>query len=214
MQITRTGVGTAAGKPVSGCKIEVQGPFTNNGIGLFTTKMSELDYFIKIDQIPGESTDEKHKDEIEVLSYAFGMKHGDAGSTSTGGARTAGRVSHQPFRFTKVTDKASAMLLEKCCNGTHIPKAVFTAHRATGQMQKYMQIDLSDIIVSFWGSALTAPTDREEGAEAGGGTKLTYEEVSLNYGSIKFTYTVTDHKTGKAAGDVFAGWDLVANKKI
>ena len=47
--------------------------------------MAQLDYFIKIDQIPGESTDEKHKDEIEVLSYEFGMKHGDAGSSSTGG---------------------------------------------------------------------------------------------------------------------------------
>ncbi|MBL8239597.1 MAG: type VI secretion system tube protein Hcp [Bryobacterales bacterium] len=177
-----------------------------------------LDYFIKIDQIPGESTDEKHKDEIEVLSFEFGMKHGDAGSSSTGGARTAGRVSHKPFTFTKITDKASAKLLEKCCNGTHIPKAVFTAHRATGDKQKYLQIELTDLIVSSFYAQIDGQyggyVERAAGSAAGGGVMLTIETVSLNYGSIKYIYTATDHKTGKPAGDVQAGWDLVANKKI
>ncbi|MBL8239598.1 MAG: type VI secretion system tube protein Hcp [Bryobacterales bacterium] len=173
-----------------------------------------LDYFIKIDQIPGESTDEKHKDEIEVLAFDFGMRHGDAGSSSTGGARTAGRVSHKPFTFVKVTDKASAKLLEKCCNGTHIPKAVFTAHRATGDKQKYLQIEFTDIIVSDWKTEQNSPTERSAGSEAGGGVMLMYETVALNYGSIKYIYTATDHKTGKPSGDVQAGWDLVANKKI
>jgi len=176
--------------------------------------MAQLDYFIKIDQIPGESTDEKHKDEIEVLSYDFGMKHGDAGSSSTGGARTAGRVAHKPFRFSKVTDKASAKLLEKCCNGTHIPKAVFTAHRATDTKQQYLKIEFTDIIVSSWSSTQLAATERSVAGEAGGGIMLQEEQVELNYGSIKFTYTATDHKTGKPSGDVVAGWDLVANKKI
>jgi type VI secretion system secreted protein Hcp len=176
--------------------------------------MAQLDYFIKIDQIPGESTDEKHKDEIEVLSYGFGMHHGDAGSSSTAGARTAGRVAHKPFRFSKVTDKASAKLLEKCCNGTHIPKAVFTAHRATDQKQKYLQIDFTDLIVSSWESAHSETSERGAGAEAGSGVMLQEESVELNYGSIKYTYTATDHKTGKPAGDVVAGWDLIGNKKI
>lgn len=176
--------------------------------------MAQFDYFIKIDQIPGESTDEKHKDEIEVLSYQFGMEHGDAGSSSTGGARTAGRVRHKPFQFTKVIDKASAKLLEKCCNGTHIPKAVFTAHRAQGDKQKYLQIDFTDIIVSNWKAAPQPAVERSIAGEGGGGVMLQEESVELNYGSIKFTYTATDHKTGKAAGDVVAGWDLIANKKI
>lgn len=176
--------------------------------------MAQFDYFIKIDQIPGESTDEKHKDEIEVLSYEFGMEHGDAGSSSTGGARTAGRIRHRPFKFTKVTDKASAKLLEKCCNGTHIPKAVFTAHRAQGDKQKYLHIDFTDIIVSNWQSKQLPASERSISGGEGGGVMLQEESVELNYGSINFTYTATDHKTGKPAGDVKAGWDLIANKKI
>ena len=122
--------------------------------------MAQLDYFIKIDQIPGESTDEKHKDEIEVLSFDFGMEHGDGGSSSTGGSRTAGRVRHKPFKFVKVTDKASAKLLEKCCDGTHIPKAVFTAHRAQGAKLKFLQIDFTDVLVSSWQTSQTPSSER------------------------------------------------------
>lgn len=176
--------------------------------------MSQFDYFLKIDGIPGESTDEKHKDEIEVIEYSFGMEHGDTGSASTGGARTGGRVKHKPFVFSKVTDKASPKLLEKSCNGEHIAKAVFTAHRATGQKQKYLQIDMKDLVVSSWCTRQVPASERGQSATDGSGVMLQMEEVALNYGAIEFTYTVTDHKTGKPSGDVKAGWDLVQNKKI
>ena len=33
------------------------------------------DIFLKIDKIVGESNDEKHKDQIEVLSWAWGQVH-------------------------------------------------------------------------------------------------------------------------------------------
>ena len=34
--------------------------------------MAANDYFLKLDGISGESTDSKHKGEIEVLSFSFG----------------------------------------------------------------------------------------------------------------------------------------------
>ena len=176
--------------------------------------MAQLDYFIKIDGIPGESTDDKHKDEIEVLSFSFGAQHASKGSASTAGARTGGRVSCFPFIFTKVADKASPKLLEKCCNGTHIPKAVFTAHRATDLKQKYLQIDLTDLVVRRWKSAQETGVERTAKHQAGGGVMLQEELIELMYGSIRVTYTVTDHQTGKATGDVSAGWDQILNKKL
>ncbi len=39
-----------------------------------------VDMFLKIDGIPGESTDSKHKDWIEVLSYSFGASQPSAGA--------------------------------------------------------------------------------------------------------------------------------------
>jgi glutamyl-tRNA reductase len=44
------------------------------------------------------------------------------------------------------------------------------------------------------------------------GRALPLEEVSFNYGKIEWTYTETDHATGKPKGDVKANWDLKANK--
>ena len=34
--------------------------------------MAAFDYFLKLDGIPGESTDAKHKGEIDVLSWSWG----------------------------------------------------------------------------------------------------------------------------------------------
>jgi len=175
--------------------------------------MAQFDQFIKIDQIPGESTDAKHIDEIEVISWGIGMSHGEAGASSTGGARTGGRISHKPFVFTKLLDKASAKLLEKACDGTHIPKAVFQAHRATGDKQKYLQIDMDHLVVSHFETRPPEESERQALSRTGAGEMLQIEEVRLNYGAIKFTYTHTDHETGKAKGDVVAGWSLIKNAK-
>ena len=34
--------------------------------------MAQVDYFLKLDGIPGESVDSKHKDEIDIMSFSFG----------------------------------------------------------------------------------------------------------------------------------------------
>jgi type VI secretion system secreted protein Hcp len=65
-----------------------------------------------------------------------------------------------------------------------------------------MKYALNDVIVSNF----------RPGGSAQGGEALPLEEVSFNYGKIEWTYTATDHKTGKPAGDVKAHWDLIANK--
>ena len=48
-----------------------------------------FDAFLKIATIPGESTDDKHKDWIEVLSYSWGVSQQTSGSRSSGGAASA-----------------------------------------------------------------------------------------------------------------------------
>lgn len=55
-----------------------------------------LDMFIKIDGIKGESTDDKHKDEIDVLSWSWGMSQ--SGTVHTTGGSGAGKVSFRCIR--------------------------------------------------------------------------------------------------------------------
>jgi len=161
-----------------------------------------FDCFLKIGTIPGECTDDKHKEWIEILSFSHGLSQPGSGSVSSGGARSAERCDHQDFSVVKTLDKASPKLALACCNGEHIASIKMELCRATGDKSKYMEFDLSDVIVS----------SARPGGSAEGGEALPLEEVSFNYGKIEWIYTETDHKTGKPKGDVKAHWDLVTNK--
>jgi len=161
-----------------------------------------FDAFLKVDGIPGESTDDKHKDWIEVLSYHMGVSQPATGSRSSGGAASAERANFSDLSIVKALDKASPKLFLACAKGDHITKVTLELCRATGDKQSYMKYDLSDVIVSS-----VRPGGSSHGAET-----LPLEEVAFNYGKIEKTYTETDHGTGKAKGNVAANWDLKANK--
>jgi type VI secretion system secreted protein Hcp len=157
------------------------------------------DCFLKIDGIPGESTDEKHKEWIEVMSYSHGVSQMAGGDRSTGGAATSGRCSHQDFSIVKTLDKASPTLDLFCCQGKHIPNVVVELCRATGNKEKYMEYKMTDVIISSV-------------SVGGGGGGLPTESVTFNYGKMTWNYIQTDHKTGEAKGNVEKYWSLIDNK--
>ncbi len=161
-----------------------------------------FDAFLKVSTVPGESTDDKHKDWIEILSYHTGASQPASGSSSTAGGRTAERVNISDFSVVKALDKASPKLFLACCNGEHIPEVTVELCRAGKDKQKYMQYKMSDVIVS----------SVRPGGAAQGGETLPLEEVSFNFAKIEWVYTETDHSTGKPKGDVKSHWDLKANK--
>ncbi len=161
-----------------------------------------FDAFLKIEGIPGECTDDKHKGWIEVLSFSTGISQPSSGSASSGGGRSAERANFSDFSVVKVVDKASPKLALFCANGEHIKEITLELCRASGDKQKYLEIKLSDSIVSSY----------RPGGSAQGSETLPIEEISFNYGKFEVTYTETDHATGKPKGDIKAHWDLKANK--
>jgi len=152
------------------------------------------DCFLKIDGIPGESTDDKHKDWIEVMSYSSGVAQMAAGERSTGGG-----ASHQDISIVKGMDKASPTLNLFCCQGKHIPKVTIELCRAAGNKEKYMEYKMEDVIISSV-------------SVGGGGGGLPTESVTFNYGKLTWNYIQTDHKTGEAKGNVEKYWSLIDNK--
>ena len=72
------------------------------------------DIFAKIGDIKGESLDSKHKDEVEVLSWSWGVSQ--SGTTRPGGGAGAGKASFNDFNFTHRIDKASPRPLESVRN--------------------------------------------------------------------------------------------------
>ena len=163
-----------------------------------------FDAFIKIDTIPGESTDDKHKDWIEVLSFSMGVSQAKSGSASTAGGATSQRADFQDFSFVKALDKSSPKLGLACADGTHIKEIKLELCRAGGDKVKYYEVKLSECIISSY----------RPGGSAQGGETLPLEEIGVDYGKVEWTYTQQKRGDGSGGGQVAGGWDLTKNKPI
>jgi type VI secretion system secreted protein Hcp len=162
-----------------------------------------FDAFIQLEGIKGESTDDKHKDWIEILNFGFGASQPQSSTASTAGNLGSARVNIQAFTFTKHLDIASPKLFEYCCTGKTVPTVTINLNRAGGDKSKYMEYKLTDCIITSVGKGGDSKADHDVPVEA----------VSIAFGKIELTYTKIGID-GKAAGNASAGWDLKANKKV
>lgn len=162
-----------------------------------------FDAFLKIDGVEGESTDSKHKNEIEVLSFHWGVTQAVTGTVSSAGTFSGQRADLSHLACVKQFDKASPKLAQACAAGDHFKSAVLTLCRAGGDKQPYMEYKLSDVLIS---SVQVGGSGQGEGG-------VPTEEVSMAYAKIEMAYTRVG-TDGKPAGNVTGGWDLAANKKI
>jgi type VI secretion system secreted protein Hcp len=150
-----------------------------------------VDYFLKIDGIPGESQDSKHKDEIQLLSWSWGESQ--TGSMHVGGGGGAGKVNMQDFNFVMHVNKASPKLLLACANGEHIKSAIMTARKAGKDQQEYLKITFSDLLISAF--------------QTGGSGDLPTDSISLNYSKIEYEYK-EQNADGTLKGPIKVGYDL------
>jgi len=170
-----------------------------------------FDCFLQIDGIPGESTDDKHKDWIELLSYDHKVVQPTSATRSSAGGGSTGRSQHHDYVITKYVDKASPKLFEAVASGKHFSKAKIEICRAGGSQVKFMEITLEEVIISrvqqesF--SAETANIPKEKIIE-----NFPTESVSLNYGKIEWVYTQQKRKDGSGGGNVTAKYDVTAGK--
>ena len=162
--------------------------------------MAQVDYFLKIDGVEGESTDDKHKNEIQLESWSFGGIN--SSSFSSGGGGGAGKVAMQDFHFVKKTDKASAKLLVACCTGEHLKSATLVCRKAGKDQQEFLTIVLSPALI----------TNFQAGGAAGSDIIPT-EQIGLAYGKIEYKYKPQDAK-GALGGEIVGGWDVTTNKKV
>jgi type VI secretion system secreted protein Hcp len=162
--------------------------------------MATVDYFLKIDGVDGESTDDKHKGEIQLESWSVGETN--SGTFNSGGGGGAGKVSMQDFHFVKKTDKASAKLFVACATGEHIKTATLVCRKAGGDQQEFLTVVLSPILVSSF------QTSGSHGSEL-----IPLEQISFNFGKIEYKYK-EQKPDGSLGGEVIGGWDVTTNKKV
>lgn len=163
-----------------------------------------FDAFLKIEGIPGESTDDRHKEWIEILSYNFSVTQRPSGSASTAGGASSERANFSDFNIVKALDKASPKLFEACATGRHIPTVTLELCRAGGDKLRYMEYKLSNVIISM----------NRPGGSSHADESLPTEEISFNYGKIELAYTQQNRADGSGGGQIAAGWNLETNKKV
>jgi type VI secretion system secreted protein Hcp len=158
-----------------------------------------VDMFLKLDGVKGESSDDKHKGEIDVLSWSWGLSQ--SGTTHMGGGGGSGKVNVQDISITKYIDKASPTLMQACCSGKHFKDALLTVRKAGEKPLEYLKLTLTEVLVS---SVSTGGS--------GGEDRLT-ESVSFNFAKIKSEYT-PQKADGTGDAVIVAGWDVSANIKL
>ena len=147
---------------------------------------ASVDYLLEIDGIKGESSDDKHREAIEIQSFSWGVSN--SGTFGSGGGGGTGKVSFQDVHFTARISKATPQLLLACATGTHIREATITCRKAGGDgtPYEYMTITLEEVFLKsqkqtgLTSSTATAADDRPT------------EEVAFYYNKITIVHTAED----------------------
>jgi type VI secretion system secreted protein Hcp len=155
------------------------------------------DIFAKIGDINGESIDAKHKDEIEVLSFSWGVTNGLA---SAAGGAGAGKATFQDLSIVHHVDKSSPLLMKACATGVHFKDATITCRKAGKDQQEYFVVKMNDVIVT---GVMQSTADGQQGSET---INLTFAKIDIEY--------VPQKADGSLDAGIFFKYDLIAHKIV
>ena len=135
------------------------------------------EFYLKLEGVSGESRDDKHKGEIEVLSWSWGLSFVQPGRGT--------------LKFTHVIDKSSPQLLTRACHGKSPGLGTLTA-------TKMMKIRAIDYLKIKMNETLIESIDQQ-----GEGLGAPKEEVVISFDGVAEDYTVI--KRDGTSGESFHG---------
>jgi type VI secretion system secreted protein Hcp len=149
--------------------------------------------FMTLPGIEGEATTKGFESQMELWSLSHGITQSANPAQASGHSSAEAHLS--PVSVTKSSDKASPILMEKCCDASHFEEITFTLTRTVNKViQKYMTIVLKDALIadiSFGASTEGQPTET---------LSFVYSQIEWTYGNIE--------KTGKGSGNTTGSWNL------
>lgn len=170
-----------------------------SGLAPAAEAQKQINAFLRLDGIAGESTDARHKGDIDIES--FGWSESQAGAIGQpGGARPAERVTMGSFQFSAYTSQASPRLFQMCALGQFIKTAVLTVRSRSGL--EYMTWRLTDVMVRDY--KIVGDTNRDA---------RTRDEFSLEFKRIEFEYRPVQ-PNGQLGPPVKGGWDQIQNRSF
>ena len=151
---------------------------------------AQVDYFLKIEGIEGESETSGHEKEIEILSWSWGETNTSSHSSTT--SDKTGSTSLQDVTLVVKQDKSSPVLMQYCAEGTHsTDEVVLTARKSddTGRQQEYLIIKMKPVYI----------TSYQTGGSSG--DVVPVDTISLNFGKIEFEYIPQDPSSPSTTGE-------------
>jgi type VI secretion system secreted protein Hcp len=156
------------------------------------------DIFAKLGDIKGESLDDKHKDEIELLSWSWGVTNAKTPLTGSGGGK--GKATFHDLSFSHKIDRASPLLLKGCATGQHLKEATITRRKAGKGQQEYLVIKMNDVVI-------TSVAEEDDGGSG------QVEAVTLAFAKVDLEYRPQKQDGSLDAGIHFK-YDIKANKEF
>jgi type VI secretion system secreted protein Hcp len=153
--------------------------------------MAAADMYLKLDGVDGEAKDTKHANEMEIMSFSFGVSNQGSGAVGVGSGASKARVND--LTVSKYVDKASPGLFQNCCIGKSFTSATLTVRKAGGtDPVEYLVYEMDEVFIT---NVSTSGSD-------GGG--IATETVSLNF--AKMTVTYTEQNADGSAGAATPKW--------
>ena len=145
--------------------------------------------------IKGESHDSAHENEIDIVSWSWGMQ----AQASLGGGMATGKATIRELKVLKRVDSASTSLMSALRTNELITKAVLTLRKAGKAPLEFFKVTIEQGRVT----GLTI-----EAGDAGGSPDL-FESVTFSFNKITVEY-VPQGKDGQGKGSmIFVDqWDL------
>jgi type VI secretion system secreted protein Hcp len=155
-----------------------------------------VDFFLKLsNDIKGESVDENHKDEIQILSFSWGASQ--ISSVAGSGGSGAGKADLADLSIMKVFDAASGPLFKSLLKGTHLDSGVLTATKSGADGKPFLKITLGELFVTS--------------IQISGSSEVPMESISFTYNTIKHEYFQQVEK-GKLAAKAAITYSRKENK--
>ncbi len=147
--------------------------------------------FLKLDGATGESDDDAHKDEIEVVSWKWGLEAPKSVSGGAGGH--GGATTMTDMLIVKRADKATTALMSFLRANKIVGRALLTVRKAGPDSAplEYMTVSLEKVRIASISVTADEPT--------GGGPPQVLEHVALSFGRVTVNYK-SQSKSGSGAG--------------
>ncbi|MBK4214946.1 type VI secretion system tube protein Hcp [Paracoccus caeni] len=160
-----------------------------------------VDIFLKLsNNIKGESQDDKHRDEIDVLAWNWGLTQ--SGTTHIGKGGGGGKVNVQDITLTKYVDLASNDLIKRCTSGEHIENGELIVRKSGGNAPvEYFRIKIANIMITSYST----------GGQKDGLDRI-QETLTLNFRKFEVLYTLQED-SGASGAETMAGWDIAENRE-